>query len=451
MEGGLGAPVRNPHGLDRPDYLDEADFELEARRVFDICHGCRRCFNLCGSFPRLFDLVDSCETGEVDGVVASDFGKVMDACTLCDMCFMAACPYVPPHEFNLDFPHLVVRYRAIQNSKGFGSFIDRELAKTDRNGRLARPIWRLVNWLTGTGNRISRLILEWLASIHREASLPKYFSGKFSGRNEAGVLPTNTGAPAFGRKVVIFSTCFVTYNNPRICKLFRQVLALNGVESEIVYPGCCGMPQLERGDLGAVSANAHRITRELAGWIEKGYSVVALVPSCALMLKFEWPLILPEDPTVRLVSANTADLSEYIVDIAKNEGLGVELESLNEDVTLQLACHSRAQNMGIKGAEMLRLIPGLDLTIVERCSGHGGLWGVKQANFDTAIKTGRAAARQVMQKGSLFVASECPLACDHLRQGIEKLNPGAQPQSKFGHPLELFAKACGIEEVSREP
>ena len=448
MEGGLGAPVRNPHGFDQQDYLDEAKFELEARRVFDSCHGCRRCFNLCASFPRLFDLVDSGETGEVDGVVASDFGEVMDACTLCDMCFMVTCPYVPPHEFNLDFPHLVVRYRAIQNSKGSGALIDRELAKTDRNARFATPIWWLVNWFTRTGNRTGRLILEWLTSIHRDASLPRYFSRRLSARSRAEVLEANTGAPAFGRKVIIFSTCFVNYNNPRICELFRQVLALNGVESEVVYPGCCGMPQLERGDLEAVSANAHSVTRELVGWIEKGYSVVALVPSCALMLKFEWPLILPEDPMVRLVSTNTTDLSEYIVDIAKNEGLGVELESLNEDVTLQLACHSRAQNMGIKGAEMLRLIPDLDLTVVERCSGHGGLWGVKQANFDTAIKTGRTAARQAMQKGSSFVASECPLACDHLRQGIEKLNPDEQLQSNFGHPIELFAKACGIEEVS---
>ena len=448
MEGGLGAPVRNPHGFDQQDYLDEAKFELEARRVFDICHGCRRCFNLCASFPRLFDLVDSGETGEVDGVVASDFGEVMNACTLCDMCFMVTCPYVPPHEFNLDFPHLVIRYRAIQNAKGSGSFIDRELAKTDRNARLASPMWWLVNWFTRTGNRTARMILEWLTSIHREASLPEYFRRRLFASNRAEVLATNTGAPAFGRKVVIFSTCFVNYNNPRICELFRRVLALNGVESEVMYPGCCGMPQLESGDLEAVGANARRVTRELVGWIEKGYSVVALVPSCALMLKFEWPLILPEDPMVRLVSGNTADLSEYIVDIAKNEGLGLELESIDEDVTLQLACHSRAQNMGMKGAEMLRLIPGLDLTVVERCSGHGGLWGIKRANFDTAIKTGRAAARQAMQNGSSFVASECPLACDHLRQGIEKLKPDEVLQSKFGHPLELFAEACGIKEES---
>ena len=142
MEGGLGAPVRNPHGLDQPNYLDEAEFELEARRVFDICHGCRRCFNLCESFPRLFDLVDSTETGEVEGVQVASFGRVMDACTLCDMCFMVTCPYVPPHEFNLDFPHLMLRYRAIEQRSGKVPFVQIQVAETDRNGRLAAPVAR---------------------------------------------------------------------------------------------------------------------------------------------------------------------------------------------------------------------------------------------------------------------------------------------------------------------
>ena len=179
MEGGLGAPVRNPHGLDQPNYLDEAEFELEARRVFDICHGGRRCFNLCESFPRLFDLVDSTETGEVEGVQASKFGGVMDACTLCDMCFMVTCPYVPPHEFNLDFPHLVIRYRGIQQAKGGISIVDRELAKTDRNARIAAPVSWLVNWVTRIGNSLTRVLLELLVSIHRDARLPKYHRETF--------------------------------------------------------------------------------------------------------------------------------------------------------------------------------------------------------------------------------------------------------------------------------
>ena len=446
MEGGLGAPVRNAHGLEQPNYFDEVEFEVEARRVFDICHGCRRCFNLCESFPRLFDLVDASESGEVDGVSASEFGSVMDGCTLCDMCFMVSCPYVPPHEFNLDFPHLVLRYRAIQQSKGEDSVIDRELTKTDRNARLASPIWWAVNWFTSTGNKVARMLLEKLISIHRGAKLPKYYRNTFSqfGVRERALV--NETAPAFGRKVVIFATCFVNYNNPKIGKLFRKILALNGVESEIVYPECCGMPQLEKGDFDAVASKARRVTRELAEWIEKGYTVVALVPSCALMLKFEWPLILPDDPAVRLVSNSTCDLSEYIVDIAGKEGLAGSRKPLGGDITLHLACHSRAQNMGMKGAEMLRLIPDTEVKIIERCSGHGGLWGVKLANFDAAIKVGRPAARRAIEQGNSFVVSECPLACDHLSQGMEKLEPEGAPPVEFGHPIELFARACGIVE-----
>ena len=446
MEGGLGAPVRKPHGLDQPNYLDEAEFELEARRVFDICHGCRRCFNLCESFPRLFDLVDSTKTGEVEGVQASKFGGVMDACTLCDMCFMVTCPYVPPHEFNLDFPHLVVRYRAIQQAIGKTSIVDRELAKTDRNACLAAPISWLVNWVTRIGNRVTRVLLELLASIHRDARLPKYHRESFLKKIARETVVINEAAPAFGRKVVIFATCFVNYNKPEIGSLFRRILAINGVVSEVVYPECCGMPQLERGDLKSVAAKARRVTRELAEWIEKGYTVVALVPSCALMLKFEWPLILPEDTTVRLVSTHTADLSEYIVDIAKKEGLAENLKSLEGNVTLHLACHARAQNMGMKGADMLRLIPNIEVKVIERCSGHGGLWGVKQGNFNNAIKVGKPAARRAIEQSNSFVVSECPLACDHLHQGMEKLKPDEVSQVQFGHPIELFARASGIIE-----
>jgi glycerol-3-phosphate dehydrogenase subunit C len=446
MEGGLGAPVRNPHGLDQPDYLDEAEFEVEARRIFDICHGCRRCFNLCESFPRLFDLVDSTEMGEVEAVQASEFAGVMDACTLCDMCFMVSCPYVPPHEFNLDFPHLVVRYRAIQQAKGKTSIVERELAKTDRNAKISAPFWWFVNWVTSTRNRVARVLLERVASIHRDASLPKYHWDSFLQMNARERVLVDKGAPGFGRKVVIFATCFINYNNPKIGSLFRKILALNGVESEIVYPECCGMPQLERGDLNTITGKARRVTRELAEWVGRGYTVVALVPSCALMLKFEWPLLLPDNPTVRLVGDHTADLSEYIVDIAKNEGLAGSLKALESGVTLHLACHSRAQNMGMKGAEMLRLIPGIQVKVVERCSGHGGLWGVKQANFDAAIKVGRPAARRVIEQGSSFVASECPLACEHLNQGMKKLKPDEVAQVEFGHPIELFARACGIVE-----
>ena len=144
-EGSLGAPTRHPVGWRDEAFHDPGKLDAELRRVFDICHGCRRCFNLCDSFPRLFDLIDEAPTGELDSVASAGFKSVADACTLCDMCFMTKCPYVPPHEFNVDFPHLMLRYRAVEHSQGKVGFVARQLTDTDRNGRLARPVAGLAN------------------------------------------------------------------------------------------------------------------------------------------------------------------------------------------------------------------------------------------------------------------------------------------------------------------
>jgi glycerol-3-phosphate dehydrogenase subunit C len=103
-EGNLEAPTRHPIDWQGPSFYDEEALFHELERVFDICHGCRRCVSLCQSFPTLFDLVDASETMEVDGVAKSDYWKVVDHCYLCDLCYMTKCPYVPPHEWNLDFP-----------------------------------------------------------------------------------------------------------------------------------------------------------------------------------------------------------------------------------------------------------------------------------------------------------------------------------------------------------
>src|SRR5438477_514232 len=266
-EGSLEAPTRFPLDWQNPWFWDEGALEKEMERIFEICHGCRRCFNLCDSFPRLFDLIDNGPTGELDGVPKEKYAEVEEACTLCDMCFMTKCPYVPPHAWAVDFPHLMLRHRA--------------------------------------------------------------------------------------------------------------VLARNGVETEVVHPACCGMPKLELGDLEAVAAAARKVSEALLPWVDKGYDVVALTPSCALMLKFEWPLILPKDPAIERLAQATFDLSEYVVDIAKKEGLTPGLEPIEGGVSLHLACHARAQNMGAKAAEMLRLAPKTRVAVIERCSGHGGIWGTR--------------------------------------------------------------------------
>ena len=175
-EGSLDAPIRHPLDWRSADFYDESKLDAEMRRVFDICHTCRRCFNLCDSFPRLFDLIDESKSGELDTVASADFKKVVDACTLCDMCFMTKCPYVPPHEFNIDFPHLILRYRAVEAKKNGVPAADRALADTDRNGKWATLISGAVNWATRRDNKTMRDLEEKAAGIDRNAELPKYAS-----------------------------------------------------------------------------------------------------------------------------------------------------------------------------------------------------------------------------------------------------------------------------------
>jgi glycerol-3-phosphate dehydrogenase subunit C len=443
-EGSLEAPTRHPIRWQDPDFTDRAKTEAEMERVFDICHTCRRCFNLCDSFPRLFDLIDNSKTGELDSVPKSDYARVADACTLCDMCFMTKCPYVPPHEFNVDFPHLMLRYRAVEQKEGKVPWSRKQLGKTDRNGHLAAPVAGLANWASKEDNKLTRPMLEKVAGIDRHAALPEYTGQTFMMRTKRRPPARDAAAPAAGRKAVLYATCFANYNNPGIGEATRAVLAKNGVETEPLYPQCCKMPQLEVGDLATVAKAAREVAAELGPWIDKGYDIVALVPSCALMLKFEWPLVVPDDEAILKLARATFDISEYVVDIAKEEGLAPGMSALGGDVTLHLACHARAQNMGAKAAEMLRLMPDAKINVIERCSGHGGSWGVMKGNFETAMKVGRPVARQALREPARFLAAECPLAGLHIKQGMEALAKGETVPNRSHHPIELMARAYGL-------
>jgi len=443
-ESGLEAPTRHVIPWQDPDFADRAKTEAEMQRVFDICQSCRRCFNLCDSFPRLFDLIDDSATGEIDGVAPADYHKVADACTLCDMCYMTKCPYVPPHEFNVDFPHLMLRYRAVEFQEGRVSRRHRELTNIDRNGKLAGTVARLANWASDRHHRLPRSLMEKAVGIDRRAALPAYHRRTFVRGTKKVAPPVDRSAPAAGRKAVIYATCFVNYNQPSIGEATRAVLARNGVDTEVAYPRCCAMPQLEQGDLAAVATAARKVAAALSPWIDKGYDIIALVPSCALMLKFEWPLILPDDIAVKKLASATFDVSEYLVDIARKEGLAPGMTPLDGGVTVHIACHARAQNMGQKAAEMLRLLPDTKVSVIERCSGHGGSWGVLNENFETAVKIGKPVARQALKNATRFVSSECPLAGMHIVQEMEiEAGTEALPQRQL-HPIELVARAYGI-------
>lgn len=442
-EGGLGAPTRHPIAWRDPDFTDPAKLDAELRRVFDICHGCRRCFNLCDSFPRLFDLIDTAPTGELETVKSSDFKPVVDACTLCDMCFMTKCPYVPPHEFNLDFPHLMLRYRAVEVARDGVPFADHALTETDRTNALAGLVAPLANWATSRSNKPARGLLQLLAGVDASAALPPFAFTPLTRR--ALTKPArNVAGPAAGRKAVIYATCFGNQNMPAVGEAALAVLAVNGVETEVMHPGCCGMPKLEQGLIGEVAEQAQHVAKALLPWIERGYEVVPLVPSCTLMAKVEWPLLLPDDANVKRLAGAVSDLSQYVVDIARKEGLAPGLRPLPGGVAVHLACHARAQNIGQKAAELLRLIPEMDVQVIERCSGHGGAWGCKTGNFQTALKQGKPAARQARACGKAWVTSECPLAGLHIAQGMEAL-PGDAPLPLLeAHPIMLLARSYGF-------
>jgi len=443
-EGSLGAPFRHPIAWQDPEFYDLAAVEAELERVFDICHGCRRCFNLCDSFPRLFDMVDEGPTGEVDGVAKADYAKVTEACTLCDMCFMTKCPYVPPHEWNVDFPHLMLRHRAAMRKAEGGDFVREQLGKTDRNGRLARPVAGFANWLGDVGNKPARAAMEKVAGIDREAILPRFHRRTAEDRLRTPPAPDPSG-PAYGkRKVALYATCFADYNTPEVAVAAAAVLARQGVESRFAYPACCGMPQLEAGDIAEVARRADEVTAALLPLVEDGYDVVALTASCGLMLKFEWPLILPDNAAVKRVAAATRDISEYVVELARDHGLAPGLQPLPAAVTLHHACHARAQNMGAKSAQMLRLIPEARIELIERCSGHGGTFGVMKETRPAAVKVGKPAARQIAKKEGDVLCSDCPLACKHLGQLVAAELAEGQAAPRQASPIEIFARAYGL-------
>ena len=437
-EGSLGAPIRHPVDWENPNFVDDKLLDDELRRVFDICHGCRRCFNLCESFPKLFDLIDESKSGELDTVESKDFKDVVDACTLCDMCFLTKCPYVPPHEFNLDFPHLMLRYRVAERKKKQNSTLDDQLTKTDRNGKFFSKFSNLANWSTNTKNKITRPLMELLLKIDKEADLPKFYKDTLmKSIKKDGEESLNKPID----KVIVFPTCFVNYNNPSLGHITKKILDEFGVENKFIYEGCCGMPQLEGGNIESVTNKANQTSKKLKDYIDNGYKILSIVPSCTLMLKYEWPLLLPSSEEVKYLSQNTFDICEYLVKLINTEKLFDKMKPIKKDetISLHISCHSRAQNIGQKATELLRLIPEIKLDVIERCSGHGGSWGIKKDNFKMAIKVGKPVSRKVIQSQNKFVVSECPLAAPHIKQGMDKIEKN--DVEVLSHPLEIFFKS----------
>ena len=446
-EGNLEAPTRHPLDWKNPDFYDKDACLQEMERVFDICHGCRRCVSLCQSFPNLFDLVDATDDGEVHGVKKEAYWCVVDQCYLCDLCYMTKCPYTPPHPWQLDFPHLMLRAKAIKFSAGLVGAGEKFLASTDVHGSFAGIplVVQAVNAVNKT--TLARGAMHSLLGVHPDAWVPAMAEKRFRWSTpKQGSATTVTDGQRTPGKVALFATCFVNYNEPGIGHDLVKVLAHNAIPHVLVEAeSCCGMPKLELGDLRGVEHHKNANIPVLVKYAKAGYAILSAVPSCTLMFKQELPLMFPDDADVQAVKAAMFDPFEYLVARYKDGLLKTDFQRDLGKVSHHIPCHGRVQNIGKKTEEMFKLIGqtvAVSLNTVERCSGHAGTYGVKTATHPVAMKIGKPVFKAMAKTEPDVISSDCALAGHHIAQGMQQ---AGTPAKALQHPLSLLRFAYGLD------
>ena len=439
-EGSLEAPTRHPLDWQSDEFYAEEPLYEELERVFDVCHGCRRCFNLCNAFPTLFDAVDESDTMEVDGVPKKVYWDVVDHCYLCDMCYMSKCPYVPPHEWNIDFPHLMLRAKAARFKRDGASVRDKILSSTDAVGKLAGiPI--VVDVVNATNrSKVGRKVLEATLGVHHKAPVPAYHSKTARKRLSRleDAAPTDVRPTAKTRgKVVLYTTCYGNRNHPVIDEDLVAVFEHNNIPMALAEKeSCCGMPKLELGDLEAVAKAKDINIPILAAMVDEGWDIVTPIPSCTLMFKQELPLMFPDDEDVVKVRDAMYDPFEYLMLRHKDGELKTEFEKTLGKVSYQVPCHLRVQNIGLKTRDVLQLVPETQVEVIERCSGHDGTYAVKKEFRDISKKIARPVVNKLKRAEADHFVSDCPMAAEQIAQDVE--------EHDATNPMSLLRSAYGI-------
>ncbi len=441
-EGSVDAPTRHPIDWKSPAFHDEDSLYAEMERVFDVCHGCRRCFSLCHAFPLLFDAIDESDTMEVDGLERKTYWEVAEHCYLCDMCYLSKCPYVPPHEFNIDFPHLMLRAKSKAFKEGRPQMRDKILSATDKVGSIAGipVISQAVNAVNSTG--LGRSLLESTLGVAKDAPVPRYHSKSL--RSQAGKRSSSVSEPeavngTTGR-VALFGTCYGNRNEPDLGLDLIKVFEHNGIEVRLTpKERCCGMPKLELGDLDSIDKAREANIPVLAALVDEGYDLVGPVPSCVLMFKQELPLLFPEDDQVAKVRDAFFDPFEYLMLRHRGGALDTDFKQPLGNVSYHVACHLRVQNIGMKTRDVLALIPDTQVDPIERCSGHDGTYGVKKEYRAQSMKIAKPVIRKVEQAKADYYASDCPMAGHQIESGLS-----AEAKRMPTHPLRLLAIAYGL-------
>jgi len=412
-------------------YWDEAALAKEIARAFDICHGCRMCFKYCDSFPTLFALVDDVHEGDARKLDARETERVMDACFQCKLCEVQ-CPYTPRdgHTFQLDFPKLVHRFKAVRGRKQGFSLRDRVLGDPDRAGQLARASFGMANAM----NRVSahRWLMEKVLGIDRRKELPEFASTTFERWADANGRTTTTP----GAEAVLFPTCYVQNNEPQIGRDTLEVLDRNSVETACVKGlECCGMPAWEHGDIESLRKRAHANLDKLMPFVDAGAKVLAVNPTCSMMMRREYPELLEGDDRGRAKKLATAvmDPSEFLWSLRNEERFAADVKSKPEGgIAYHAPCHLRAQAVGFKSRDLFKKLLGASVVPVIECCGHDGTYAMTVEGFEPAQKAGQNAFRDMKGAGASTWSTDCPLAAIQFHQFA-----GVKPM----HPMSILARA----------
>ena len=421
-------------------YFDEADVREELTRVYDLCHGCRLCFKFCTSFPTLFEMIDKHDDQDAGRLTPAEQDQVVDECFQCKLCYIN-CPYIPElHEWNLDFPRLMLRADAMQYANGIKSTRDKlttqVMGRTDMMGTLAtttEPIAnKIVNAEPGSGIRKAVAKVSGVSPIRL---LPPYAKQRFSTWFKKRPKVTLTKRQG---KVTVFPTCLVEYQETDIGKDLVKVYERNGIECNNTDAGCCGAPWLHSGDVEQFTKVAEKNIAKLADEVKSGTDIVVPQPTCSYIIKKDY-LDYVGGADAELVAEHTYDAAEYLMNVHKGEDTALDTDFSGEtlaEITYHTPCHLRAQNIGFKSRDLMKLT-GAKVKLVQQCSGIDGMWGFRAGNEDISIPIAKKLGDQITKAGGDAVAGDCHLANTAI---VEQTGREAR------HPLQIIARAYGIAE-----
>jgi Fe-S oxidoreductase len=420
-----------------PKYFDEPDLRDELTRVYDLCHGCRLCWNLCTSFPTLFAFVDE-QHGDADALTTAQQDQVVDECFQCKMCYVK-CPYVPPHEWQLDFPRLMLRAAAV-NKRDAGlkdRITDNALGRTDVSGRFGTLAAPIANRLVTRPGGTTRKLMEKVTGIAADRVLPPYARERFTTWFKKRARPRLDKAHA---RVTIFPTCLVEYQATGVGKDTVKVYERNGIECSVPDgTRCCGAPFLHEGDFDNFRTYAEKNVRILADEVRKGNDIVVPQPTCGYVLKNDYVDHLGDSDDAKLVKEHTYDVAEYLITLRRDEGLELDTNFVGdvpESVTYHVPCHLQAQNIGLKSRDLLQLT-GTKIQIANQCSGIDGMWGYRAENQALQQRVVEGLKKTIEQQDAPVVVGDCHLANGGIRDAT-----GREPM----HPMQFIARAYGIPE-----